>query len=178
MRHVLVVDNQPDIRAVVQMGLEDLGHYRVTTAASGDQAVVLLAADRPDLVVLNAVLPGMSGIELAARAVHQDIPVLVLTGEPATEARLERAGWPHLRKPFHLQNLLAEVRATIAQSRENTQRIRSSLDRLFQTAGDLQRTIDALCDLRGRVEETVTRSRHRHEPLQNGSNKGVKPTRH
>src|SRR5579859_7156036 len=132
MRHVMVVDNQPDIRAVVRMGLEDLGHYRVTAAATGDKALPVLDIDRPDLVVLDAVLPGMSGIELAAHVVHQGIPVLVMTVEAGMGERLARLGWPHLRKPFHLQDLLAEVEVTIAAVHENARTIRVSLDRLFR----------------------------------------------
>ena len=170
MRHILVVDDQPDIRALVQMGLEDLGRYRVTAAAAGDQAVPLLHSDRPDLVVLDAVLPGMSGIELAAHAIRRDIPVLVMTGEAVMDERLERVGWPHLRKPFSIKQLLMEVQATIAQAGENTRIIRASLDRLFHTSGDLQRVIDQLADLRPRAQETLARSRR----LGNGhSDKGI-----
>ena len=159
MQHVLVVDDQPDIRAVVQMGLEDLGHYRVTAAATGDQALLLLDSDPPDLVVLDAVLPGMSGIEVAAHAVCRDIAVLVMTGEPAMDERLARVGWPHVRKPFHIKELLAEVQATIGQGHDNNRTIRASLDRLFQASGDLQRVIDNLGDLRRRAEQSVARSR-------------------
>lgn len=116
--------------------LEDLGQYRVTAAATGDQALPLLDSDRPDLLLLDAVLPGMSGIELAAHGVYRNIPVLVMTGEPGMDERLERVGWPHLRKPFHIRELVTEVQETIAQARENSRIIRASLDRLFQTSGD------------------------------------------
>ena len=132
MQHILVVDDQPDVRSVVQLGLEEIGHYRVSAVGTGDQALRLFESDRPDAVILDAVLPGMSGIELAAHAVLRDIPVLVITGEPTTDERLRRAGWPHLRKPFHIDELLAQVRATIAQARENNLMIRASLERLFQ----------------------------------------------
>ena len=159
MQHVLVVDDQPEIRAVVQLGLEELGHYRVSAVATGERALRLLDVDRPDLVVLDAVLPGMTGIELAAHAVLRDIPVVVITGEPATEERLERAGWPHLRKPFHVRELVSEVRTTIAQAYDNNRAIRASLDRLFETSGDLWRAIDRLAELRREVKRTMARSR-------------------
>jgi two-component system, OmpR family, response regulator MtrA len=158
-RHIMVVDDRAEVGEVVRMGLEELGHYRVSTASSGDAALPLFDRDRPDLVVLDAVLPGMSGIELAVHAMRRDIPVLVMTGEAAMHTRLENAGWPHLRKPFHLKNLVAEVEATIARSRENLRLIRASLDRLFQTSGDLHEVLRGLAELRRRIEATLARSR-------------------
>ena len=158
-RHILVVDDRAEIGQVVQIGLEEIGHYRVSTAISGAEALPLFDRDRPDLVVLDAVLPGMSGIELAVHAVQRDIPVLVMTGEGAMHARLENAGWPHLRKPFHLKDLVAEVEATIARQREHMACIRASLDRLFQTSGDLREVLHHLAELRQRVERTLARSR-------------------
>jgi CheY-like chemotaxis protein len=65
-QHILVIDDQPDICAIVQLGLEELGHYRVSVARTGDQALPLLDGDRPDLVLLDALLPGMTGIDLDA----------------------------------------------------------------------------------------------------------------
>ena len=157
-RHILVVDDRAEIGQVVQIGLEEIGHYRVSTAVSGDQALPLLDRDRPDLVVLDAVLPGMSGIELAVHALERDIPVLVMTGAGAMQARLENAGWPYLRKPFHLKDLVAEVEATLAQQREHVACIRASLDRLFQTNGDLRAVLERLAELRQRIEQTLARA--------------------
>jgi len=144
---------------MVQLGLEEIGRYRVSAVGSGDQALTLFDSDRPDLVVLDAVLPGMSGIELAAHAALRDIPVLVMTGEPAMEERLERVGWPHLRKPFHIRNLLAEVATTLAQADESQRVMRASLDRLLDTAGDWQRAIDRLAELRRQLGKTLARAR-------------------
>jgi len=157
--HIIVVDDQADIGAVMRAGLEEFGHYRVSTAVSGDAALPLFDRDRPDLVVLDAVLPGMSGIELAVHAVRRDIPVLLMTGEAAMQARLQSAGWPHLRKPFHLKDLVAEVEATMAQGRENMRLIRASLDRLFESSGDLQEVLGRLRELRLRAQGTLARSR-------------------
>ena len=158
-QHILVVDDHADICAVVRIGLEELGHYRVSTARSGDHALSLLDSDPPDLVLLDAILPGMTGMELAACAVERDIPVLLMTGEAATEDRLERVGWPHLRKPFHLDELILEVRHTISKANETMLRIRESLDRLFRTTGDLHEAIERMVELRRRLQETTERSR-------------------
>ncbi|HKW52621.1 MAG TPA: response regulator [Stellaceae bacterium] len=158
-RHIVVVDDRPEVGAIVRLGLEELGHFRVSAVGSGDEALPLFDADRPDLVLLDAVLPGISGIELALHAVKRNIPVLMMTGEGAMQERLARAGWPHLRKPFHLKQLSAEVQSTMKQRRENLRAIRASLDRLFQSTGDLQQLLDRLIELRRRTEETLARAR-------------------
>jgi DNA-binding NtrC family response regulator len=158
-QHILVVDDQAEICAIVQLGLEELGHYRVSVARSADQALPLLDGDRPDLVLLDAILPGMTGIEFAARAVSREIPVLIMTGEGAMETRLENVGWPHLRKPFHLDQLIAEIRTAIGQRRENMRAIRQSIERLFRSRGDLRAAIERMTELRMRLEETTERSR-------------------
>ncbi len=159
LRHVLVIDDQPDLCETVRLGLEEVGRYRVSSVISGQDAMPLLDSDRPSLVVVNAVLPGIPGIEVAAQAARRDIPALVMTDDAAMDIRLERMGWPHLRKPFQVQQLLEEVHNTIGRAHENARIIRASLDRLFQTSGDLARAIDALQTLRRRIEETLARSR-------------------
>jgi len=167
-RHIIVVDDRTEIGEVVRIGLEELGHYRVSTALSGDQALPVFDRDRPDLALLDAVLPGMSGIELAVHAVQRDIPVVLMTGEAVMQQRLANIGWPHLRKPFHLKDLVTQVEATIAQSRENVRLIQASLDRLFQTSGDLHEALDRLAELRRRVQDTLARSRALSDPGRGG----------
>jgi DNA-binding response OmpR family regulator len=158
-RHILVVDDRAEIGQVVQIGLEEIGHYRVSTAVSGDEALRLLDGDPPDVAVLDAVLPGMSGIELAVHAVQRDIPVLLMTGEAATQERLANVGWPYMRKPFHLKDLVVQVEATIAHGEENVRVIRALLDRLFQTSGDLHEVLERLGELRHRLQDALARSR-------------------
>jgi DNA-binding response OmpR family regulator len=158
-QHILVIDDQPDICAIVQLGLEELGHYRVSVARTGDQALPLLDGDRPDLVLLDALLPGMTGIQFAARAVSREIPVLIMTGEGEMETRLDSVGWPYLRKPFHLDALILEVRAAMTQAQANMRTIRQSLERLFRTTGDIREAIERIVELRKRLQETMERSR-------------------
>ena len=59
MPHVLVVDDYPGICPVVQMALETLGDFRVSTALTADEALPILDRDQPDLIILDAVMPGM-----------------------------------------------------------------------------------------------------------------------
>ncbi len=159
VRHLLFVDDQPELRAVVQRALEDSGAYRVSCAANGDQALPLLDRDRPDLVVLDAVIPGIPGIELAAHATQRGIPIIVTTAEPDMDARLLRLGWPHLRKPFSLELLLAECDYTIAESQKNLRLVRTSLQRLAKTSGELKDVVATLRALRERVGATLIASR-------------------
>lgn len=129
MRHVLVVDDQAAICELICTILEDTGEYRVSTAFSVEQALPLLDGDRPHLLVLDAVLPGAHGTELAARALERDIPIVIMTGEPAMEERLRQLGWPHLSKPFSMNQLAGEIRNAIDDSSTNLDIVRRSLDR-------------------------------------------------
>lgn len=162
MQHVLFVDNQPELRVLVQGALEAGGDYRVSCAASGDQALPVLDRDRPHLVVLDAVIPGIPGIELAAHATQRGIPIIVTTAEPDIDARLLRLGWPHLRKPFSLDLLLVECDAAIAETQENLRVVRTSLQRLAKTSGEVRDVVAALRALRQRVDATLVASRRLH----------------
>ncbi len=159
MRHVLFVDGQPELRGVVQRALAASGTYRVSCAGSGDQALPVLERDRPDLVVVDAAVPGLPGIELVAHATERGIPSIVTTAEQDIEARLSRLGWPYLRKPFTLDHLLAECDDTIAEARRNLRLIRTSLQRLARISGEVKDAVSTLRALRERVAATLAASR-------------------
>ena len=171
MAHVLVVDDQPDICAVLQMALEDYGGYRVSAATTVGKAFAFLDSDPPNLVVLDAVMPGLPGphglaaFELAVEAVGRRIPVVMMTGEPAVDETMDRLGWPHLRKPFHLQDLLAEARRTIAEAEANLLAVRASLQKLVKTGSDLRQTLETLYRSRRRVYGTLERSQRQHDEV-------------
>ena len=109
MPHVLVIDDQPAIRSIVQTALEEDGAFRVSGASTGDDALARFDSDAPDLIVLDLVMPGMHGLELAAHACARGIPVVLMTGEPAMTATLEGLACRHLHEPFRMEQLLAEV---------------------------------------------------------------------
>jgi CheY-like chemotaxis protein len=109
MKRVLVVDDEPAIRALVSASLESVG-YRVTAFAAGTEALASLPDSRPDLILLDIGLPGLSGADVLRRlrsdATTASIPVLLLTGlEPAPD--LEPDGI--LLKPFTPSGLRACV---------------------------------------------------------------------
>ena len=112
---VLVVEDERDIAALVAYHLTREG-YRVSTAGSGDEALETASRERPDIVVLDLMLPGLSGYEvlqeLRRRAGLEDVPVIVLTArkEEADRIRgLELGADDYITKPFSPQELVLRV---------------------------------------------------------------------
>jgi DNA-binding response OmpR family regulator len=113
---VLVVDDEEAISEAVRARLESEG-YRVLVAGDGPQAIALTVAERPDLVVLDLMLPGMDGLEVCAEIQRERwVPVLMLTAR--TEEADKVAGFAvgaddYLTKPFSLRELAVRVRAIL-----------------------------------------------------------------
>src|SRR5258708_31557524 len=110
--------------------MEESG-YGVSPAVTAGEALPLVDSDRPDVIVLDAVMPGRSGIELAADVSQPGIPVILMTGESCASQRLAACGWRHLHKPFRMDELRAEVRAVLAKSQHNLDTARASLQPLL-----------------------------------------------
>jgi two-component system phosphate regulon response regulator PhoB len=116
---ILVVDDEPDISALVAYHLTKAG-YRVATVASGPEAVAAARSQRPALVVLDLMLPGMSGFEvleqLRASDVTRDVAVLMLTARREESDRirgLSTGADDYLTKPFSIEELLLRVGAIL-----------------------------------------------------------------
>jgi two-component system phosphate regulon response regulator PhoB len=116
---ILVVDDEPDIVALVAYHLAKSG-YRVSTAASGPEALTAAREERPALVVLDLMLPGFSGYEVLEqlRAADQtkDVAVLMLTArreEPDRIRGLSLGADDYLTKPFSPQELVLRVAAIL-----------------------------------------------------------------
>lgn len=118
-RSVLVVDDEVAIAEAVRARLESEG-YRVFVAGDGPDAIDLARAERPDLVVLDLMLPGMDGLEVCAAIQRQAwVPVLMLTAKAEEEDKL--AGFAagaddYLTKPFSLRELAVRVGAILRRA--------------------------------------------------------------
>jgi two-component system phosphate regulon response regulator PhoB len=116
---ILVVDDEPDITALVAYHLAKAG-YRVSTASSGSEAMKDAVEERPDLIVLDLMLPGMSGYEVL-REIRQrretaSVGVIVLTARKDEADRikgLELGADDYLVKPFSPQELVLRVGAVL-----------------------------------------------------------------
>jgi two-component system phosphate regulon response regulator PhoB len=118
-QRILVVDDEPDITALVAYHLARAG-YRVATAASGDEALRVARVERPDLVVLDLMLPGVSGYDvltaLRQREETRDVGVILLTArreEPDRIRGLSLGADDYLTKPFSPQELVLRVAAVL-----------------------------------------------------------------
>ncbi len=116
---ILVVDDEPDIVALVAFHLVKAG-YRVSTASSGPDAINLAKQDLPSLIILDLMLPGMSGFEvleaLRAGDATRDVAVLMLTArreEPDRIRGLSLGADDYLTKPFSPQELVLRVGAIL-----------------------------------------------------------------
>jgi two-component system, OmpR family, response regulator len=114
--HILVVDDQQEICDLVREYLSDEG-FRVSTANDGAGLREAMLRDTIDLVILDLVLRGEDGLQLARELRSQsDIGIIMLTGRGETVDRiigLEMGADDYLSKPFHLRELLARVRSVL-----------------------------------------------------------------
>ncbi len=118
---VLVVDDELNIRELVQVALRFHG-FTVTTASSGNDALEQAAAQQPDLVVLDVMLPDLDGFEVCRRlrAEGNDVPVIFLTARDTssdTVTGLALGGDDYVTKPFSVEALVARIRAVLRRVR-------------------------------------------------------------
>jgi two-component system OmpR family response regulator len=121
---VLVVDDEPNIRELVQVALKFHG-CSVTTAATGKEALRQAGADRPDLIVLDVMLPDLDGFEVCRRlrAAGNEVPVIFLTARDTssdTVTGLALGGDDYVTKPFSVEALVARVRAVLRRASRNS----------------------------------------------------------
>ncbi|HEX5393327.1 MAG TPA: sigma 54-interacting transcriptional regulator [Rhodocyclaceae bacterium] len=110
---LLLVDDDPDLLRLLAIRLEAAG-YQVATAASGEEAMARIAAERPQLVITDMRMPGMDGNALfdAVKAAHPMLPVIILTAHgtiPDAVAATHRGVFSYLTKPYDAKVLLAQV---------------------------------------------------------------------
>ena len=121
MVRVLIVEDERKLAQVLSTALQ-AEHYDVVVAATGEDGFYRASAERFDLVLLDLMLPGRSGLEIlkTLRQRHVDTPVLILTARDGVEDRvlgLDRGADDYLVKPFALPELLARIRALLRRGR-------------------------------------------------------------
>jgi two-component system response regulator VicR len=117
---ILAVDDEPRYLEIIRFNLEAAG-YHVACAASGEEALDAVAADEPDLIVLDVMLPGRDGFEVC-RVVRESssCPIIMLTAKGAEEDKvrgLRLGADDYVTKPFSAQELLARVEAVLRRAR-------------------------------------------------------------
>lgn len=135
--NILIVEDEQDLAVMLRYNLEAEG-FQVQSALSGDEAAILLRETTPDLILLDWMLPGLSGIELCrrwrAREETASIPIIMLTARGEEDERirgLATGADDYVVKPFSIPELLARINALLR--RANPQLVASVMK-----AGDLE----------------------------------------
>ena len=114
--HILVVDDEIEIVRALRRSLTAHG-YKVFTASSGEEAFELMSRHRPDLILLDLVLPGMSGLEVCRRMrAESNIPIIVLSVKGTEHDKVEALDLgadDYVSKPFGIDEVLARVRVAL-----------------------------------------------------------------
>lgn len=113
---ILIVEDDEDLRRLFRTALT-LDGYHVVEASNGIEALQRIDQAPPDLVVLDLLLPGVSGLvvhqEIAAQALTRHIPIVVITGSPLADASMKVACF--LRKPVDPDRLVESVRTCLSE---------------------------------------------------------------
>src|SRR3954464_14988834 len=117
---ILVVDDEPNIVDVISMALRFQG-FNVESAGTGKEALAQVGQFRPDLIVLDVMLPDMEGFDVANRlgAQRSRVPIIFLTARDATEDKirgLTLGGDDYVTKPFSLEELVARIRTILRRA--------------------------------------------------------------
>jgi two-component system, OmpR family, response regulator len=117
---VLVVDDEPNIVDVISMALRFQG-FEVESAGTGADAIAAVAAFKPELIVLDVMLPDMEGFDVARRlgAERARVPIVFLTARDSTEDKIRGltiGGDDYVTKPFSLEELIARIRSVLRRS--------------------------------------------------------------
>jgi DNA-binding response OmpR family regulator len=116
---ILIVDDEPDVLAVLAAFFSDGGRYEVMTAQQGADAVMIANFHRPDAVLLDILMPGMDGVKVlrAVRALDSSIPVVMVTAnadEKIARDTLTMGAFDYVPKPFNFDVLDHVVTAAVA----------------------------------------------------------------
>jgi len=127
MKRILVVEDEPAIREMLGFSLTKAG-FRFEEAVDAEQALLAIAASPPDLVLLDWMLPGMSGVDLARRLRREELtaalPIIMLTARSEENDRvrgLETGADDYVSKPFSPRELIARIHAVLRRTQPETE---------------------------------------------------------
>ena len=133
-KRILIVDDEPDLRDILQCNLEAAG-YEVDTAASAEEALTLMSGN-PDLLLLDVMMGGMSGFALAKLLREEQgikVPIIFLTAKDTEDDLLQGfsvGADDYISKPFSLQEVLARVKAVLRRSAKEQNSEKSDAEEL------------------------------------------------
>ncbi|MBI4855099.1 MAG: response regulator transcription factor [Acidobacteria bacterium] len=116
---ILVVDDEPQLLRAMKASLPAAG-YEVVTASDGEEALARINQEIPDLIILDLVMPGLSGLEVCRRVrTFSIVPIVVLSAKGAEQDKvtaLNIGADDYMTKPFSLNELLARIQAVLRRS--------------------------------------------------------------
>jgi len=155
---ILVIEDDEAILAFLRRGLGYEG-YEIDTAENGQKGLALAGGNRPDLVVLDWMLPGMDGLEVCKRLrTMGKIPVLMLTAKDSVSDRvqgLDAGADDYMVKPFNLEELLARIRALLRRTQAPKQKSYTFADLTLDTGTRRAQRSDRVIDLTAKEYELL-----------------------
>lgn len=133
-RKILLIEDEPLICDLVAEYFGERLDAEISYAQDGLTGARMIAGSDFALAIIDASLPQIPGVELATFAANENIPVLLISGDPDANYKLKRFGYPHLEKPFDLSALHRESVRVLGESQENIRRVRASSAKM-QAAG-------------------------------------------
>ncbi len=151
MPNILIIDDDAHINDIVSKALKAEG-YTVSQVYSGTEALMFLSNSKPDLILLDLMLPGLSGEELLPRI--KDIPVIVVSAKADVTDKvglLTAGAADYITKPFDMKELLARIMVRLRESER-------SVDKTLVTYRDITLDTDRHLIISGGNEQKLTRT--------------------
>ena len=122
VKKILIVDDEPEMLEMIELRMKKNG-YAVVTAVTGEECLEKAQKERPDVILLDVLLPGMSGFEVSKRLKAdeetKDIPIIMVTaliGTDAEEKGMERGAKYFISKPFDPEELVSEINKIVRKN--------------------------------------------------------------
>lgn len=138
MTRILVVDDEPLLCDLFRVWLHDDLGADVECSLTGTIAAQMMIGKHFNLALIDALLPDTSGIALAELAANRNTPALLTSGHPEVIDRLDRFGFPNLKKPFIINNLVARASSILSNAAENIRCVKASATRMHARAQALK----------------------------------------